>query len=418
MKNGVVIVGAGHAGVQAAASLREEGYDGPVILLGDENELPYHKPPLSKTFIKDTEARPQPLRGEAFYTGNAIDFRPGTSVERIEAGARRLELAGGGMLPFDHLILATGSRPRALPLPGAELAGILSLRSVADARLIRELGAQAQDVVILGGGFIGLEIAATLRAAAGSRVTVVEAADRLLGRAVAPSIASHVCQRLERAGVRILTGTTIARLEGQNGHVAAALTSTGERLPAGMVIVGIGVVPNVELAERAGIAISNGIKVDPQMRTSAPGVLAIGDAASYRHWFTGTDVRLESVQNATDHARLAARSILGREDAYSAVPWFWSDIGDMKLQMVGLAPGSDRHVVAGDPAENKFSIYHYAGDRLIAIESVNRPADHMLGRKMLGAGFSPAPALAAAGPDGLKAALAAFQQGNATAAAG
>lgn len=409
MKNGVVIVGAGHAGVQAAASLREEGHDGPVILIGDENELPYHKPPLSKTFIKDAEAKPQPLRGEAFYTGSAIDFRPGIRIDSIDTAGRRLGIAGGGALAFDSLILATGSRPRFLPLPGADLSGVLSLRSIADARLIRELGAQSDDVVILGGGFIGLEIAATLRAA-GRTVTVVEAVDRLLGRAVAPVVASHVRQRLETIGVRILTGITIARLESENGHVSVAVTSTGERLPARMVIVGIGAVPNVELAQAAGLTVANGIRVDQQMRTSMPDILAIGDAASYRHWSTGGDVRLESVQNATDQARLAARTITGHADAFAAVPWFWSDIGDMKLQMVGLTSGGDSHVVLGDLAENKFSIYHYAGSRLLGIESVNRPGDHMLGRKMLGAGFSPTPQTVAAGPEGLKAALAAFQE--------
>ncbi|ESW85643.1 FAD-dependent oxidoreductase [Mesorhizobium sp. C280B] len=417
MKNGVVIVGAGHAGVQAAASLREEGYDGPVILVGDENELPYHKPPLSKTFIKDQQAKPQPLRGEAFYTGSAIDFRPGIRVERIDVGGRRLEISGGGVLPFGRLILATGARPRLLPLPGSELSGVVSLRSLGDARLIRELSAQSEEVVILGGGFIGLEIAATLTAA-GRKVTVVEAVDRLLGRAVAPVIAGHVRQRLEATGVRILTGTTIERLEGENGRVSAAITSSGERLPAQVVVIGIGVVPNVELAEAAGIAIANGIRVDQQMRTSVPEILAIGDAASYRHWFTGGDVRLESVQNATDQARLAARTIAGHTDNYSAVPWFWSDIGDMKLQMVGLIAGGDSHVVLGDVAENKFSIYHYAGSRLLGIESVNRPGDHMLGRKMLGAGFSPSPQTVATGPDGLKAALAAFQQAEPARAAG
>jgi 3-phenylpropionate/trans-cinnamate dioxygenase ferredoxin reductase subunit len=409
MSNGVVIVGAGHAGVQAAASLREEGYDGPVLLLGDENELPYHKPPLSKTFIKDVEAKPQPLRGETFYGGNAIDFRPGLRAERIDLGGRRLELAGGGTLPFDHLVLATGSRPRLLPLPGSDLTGVLSLRSIGDARLIRELSGAAGEVVILGGGFIGLEIAATLTLG-GRKVTVVEAVDRLLGRAVAPAIGSHVRQRLEAMGVRILTGTTVARLEGENGHVTAATTASGERLAAQMVIIGIGVVPNVELAEAAGIAVANGIKIDGQMRTSVPQVLAVGDVANYRHWFTGGDVRLESVQNATDQARLAARTIVGRADSYAAVPWFWSDIGDMKLQMVGLTSGSDQMVVVGEPDENKFSIYHYGGDRLIGVESINKPADHMLGRKMLGAGFSPPPEVAAGGPDALKAALAAYQQ--------
>ena len=410
MKNGVVIVGAGHAGVQAAASLREDGYDGPVILISDEDELPYHKPPLSKTFIKDQEAKPQPLRGEAFYTGSAIDYRPGVRIDRIDAGGRRLELSGGGTLPFDRLILATGSRPRILSLPGSDFSGVVSLRSLADARLIRELSAQSEDVVILGGGFIGLEIAATLRAA-GRKVTVVEAVDRLLGRAVAPIIASHVRQRLEATGVRILIGTTIARLEGRERPCRRrAITSSGERLPAQMVIIGIGVVPNVELAQAAGITIANGIRVDQQMRTSVPEILAIGDAASYRHWLTGGDVRLELVQNATDQARLAARTILGHADAFAAVPWFWSDIGDIKLQMVGLISGGDSHVVLGDVNENRFSIYHYAGNRLLGIELVNRPGDHMLGRKMLGAGFSPTPQTVATGPDGLKAALAAFQQ--------
>ncbi|WP_027165920.1 FAD-dependent oxidoreductase [Mesorhizobium sp. WSM3224] len=408
MTNGVVIVGAGHAGVQAAASLREEGYEGPVVLVGDEKELPYHKPPLSKTFIKDAEAKPQPLRGEAFYTGNTIDYRPGVRIEGIDAGARRLDVAGGGKLAFDRLILATGSRPRLLKLDGTDLAGVVSLRSLADARAIRELSAQTEDVVILGGGFIGLEIAATLRAA-GRNVMVIEAVDRLLGRAVAPIIAAHVRQRLEAIGVRILTGATVAHLEGDNGRVSAAITSSGERLPAQMVIIGIGVVPNVELAEAAGLAVGNGIRVDQHMLSSIPEILAIGDAASYRHWFTGGDVRLESVQNATDQARLAARTVLGHAEPFSAVPWFWSDIGDMKLQMVGLTQGGDHHVVLGEPAENKFSIYHYAGNRLLGIESVNRPGDHMLGRKMLAAGFSPPPQTVAGGPDALKAALAAFQ---------
>jgi 3-phenylpropionate/trans-cinnamate dioxygenase ferredoxin reductase subunit len=406
MKNGTIIVGAGHAGVQAAASLREEGYDGPVVLIGEESELPYHKPPLSKTFIKDTQAKPQLLRGESFYAANNIDYRPGLHVADIDLAGRRLEFAGGAPMVFDRLILATGSRPRRLPIEGAGLAGVVSLRDVADARLIRELSGTCADVVVLGGGFIGLEIAATLRAA-GRNVTVVEAADRLLGRVVAPPIGAHVRQRLADLGVRILTGMTASRLEGENGHVSAAVTSAGERLPAQLVIVGVGVVPNAELAGRAGIAISNGIRVDAQMRTSVPEVLSVGDVASYRHWFTGGDVRLESVQNATDQARLAARTIAGGTDAYAAVPWFWSDIGDMKLQMVGLTAGADTHLVVGEPQENRFCVYHFAGGRLVAIESVNRPADHMLGRKMLGAGFSPSRETVLQGADALKAALAA-----------
>ena len=409
MKNGVVIIGAGHAGVQAAASLREEGFDGKVTLIGDEAELPYHKPPLSKTFIKDMGARPQILRAEAFYSGASIDLLLGDSVESLDPAGKRLRLAGGGQLSFDHAILATGSRPRELSIEGGPLAGVLSLRSIADARAIRELAGDVEDVVILGGGFIGLEIAATL-AAGGRRVTVVEAQDRLLARAVAPAISSHVGERLAASGVRILTRTTIARLEGEGGHIAAAVTSTGERIAAKMLIVGIGVVPNAELATAAGLETANGVRVDGGLRSSAPDILAIGDCANYRHWFTGADVRLESVQNATDQAKLAARTITGHTENYAGVPWFWSDIGDMKLQMVGLTAGSDRTIVSGEPADNKFSIFHYAGGRLLGIESVNRPGDHMLGHKMMGAGFFPEAEVAIGGADALKAAFAVWQQ--------
>lgn len=417
MKNGVVIVGAGHGGVQAAASLREEGFDGRIVLVSDETELPYHKPPLSKTFIKDAEAKPQILRAEAFYTGNNIELMHAQWVDRLDPAAGRLELSSGTSLPFDHVVLATGSRPRTLSIEGGPLNGVVSLRSIADARAIRELSATVEDVVILGGGFIGLEIAATL-AAGGRRVTVVEAQDRFLARALAPAISAHVAARLAASGIRLLTGTVINRIEGENGHISAVITSTGERIAARMLVVGVGVVPNAELAVDAGIKTANGIVVDQTLRTSAPNVLAIGDAANYRHWLTGADVRLESVQNATDQARLAARTIMGRAENYAAVPWFWSDIGEMKLQMVGLTGGSDRQVLCGDPTDNKFSVFHYIGDRLIGIESVNRPADHMMGRKMMGLGFSPDEATAAAGGDALKAALADWQAKQGTPAGG
>ncbi|MEP9387018.1 FAD-dependent oxidoreductase [Mesorhizobium sp. KR9-304] len=408
MNNGVVIIGAGHGGVQAAASLREEGYEGRVTLIGDEAELPYHKPPLSKSFIKDSGAKPQILRAEAFYAAGSIDLLLGETVESLDPVGKQLKLVSGGSVSFDKVILATGSRPRVLPVEGGPLAGMLSLRSIADARAIRALAGEVEDIVILGGGFIGLEIAATL-SAGGRRVTVVEAQQRLLARAVAPVVSAHVAARLAASGVRLLLNTVVNRIEGDDGHVSAVITSAGERIPAKMLIVGIGVVPNAELAAAAGIQTANGVRVDAQLRTSAPDILAIGDAASYRHWFTGADVRLESVQNATDHARLAARTITGHADTYSAVPWFWSDIGDMKLQMVGLTGGSDRQIVAGEPADNRFSVFHYSGPRLIGIESVNRPADHMLGRKMMGAGFSPDTQSVAGGSDALKAAFTDWQ---------
>ena len=412
MNNGVVIIGAGHAGVQAAASLRDEGFDGKITLIGDEAELPYHKPPLSKTFIKDPGARPQILRAEAFYTGADIELMTGESVEALDLAGSKVRLASGGAIPFRHAIIATGARPRELSIEGGPLDGVLSLRSIADARAIRDRAEGVEDVAVMGGGFIGLEIAATL-AASGRRVTVIEAQDRLLARAVAPAVASHVATRLASSGVRILTATTIARLEGHDGDITAVETSAGERIPAKMLIVGIGVAPNAELAAAAGLAVANGISVDAQLRTAAPNVLAIGDVAHYRHWMTGADVRLESVQNATDHAKLAARTITGHAEPYAAVPWFWSDIGNMKLQMVGLTAGSDRQIVTGEPQDNRFSVFHYFGGRLLGIETVNSPADHMLGRKMMAAGFSPGADLAEGGGEALKPAFAAWQQSRA-----
>jgi len=411
MTNSVVIIGAGHAGVQAAASLREEGFDGKVTLVSDEQDLPYHKPPLSKTFVKDEAAQPQPLRGEAFYTGHDITLAFGKAVERLDLGGRSVDLIGGQKLGFDSLILATGARPRPLPLPGIELAGVAVLRSLGDARAIRAMAKDAALVVVIGAGFIGLEIAATL-AAGGRTVTVVEAMERPLGRGVAAVIAAHVRQRMEASGIRILTDARIEALDGENDRVRGVKLASGATIPADLVIVGVGVVPNVEMAAEAGLGVANGIRVDGAMRTTAPNVLAIGDCVSYRHWMTGHDVRLESVQNATDQAKLAARTVLGHAGSYGSVPWFWSDIGDMKLQMVGLVGREDRHVVTGSPQENKFSVFHFAGDRLTAIETVNRPADHMIGRRILATGFSPNPEALKANPDGLKAAFAEWQAGQ------
>jgi 3-phenylpropionate/trans-cinnamate dioxygenase ferredoxin reductase subunit len=406
MDNNVVIIGSGHAGVQAAASLREEGYDGHVILVGDGTELPYHKPPLSKSFIKTETAKPQPLRGSAFYTDNAIDYRPGVRVTHIDRAGGCLNFQDGRSVAFDSLILATGSRPRDFVVPGADLVGVCSLGSLEDAITVRTLSAESSDVVIVGGGFIGLELAATL-AGSGLKITVCEGGGRLLGRAVSAGMADHVRRKLTSLGIRVLTDTSIVRLDGSHGRVAAAVTSSGERLRAQLVIVGIGAVPNVELAKGAGIVVSNGISVDSWMRTSAPAVLAVGDVTSFSHLSSGKTVRLESVQNATDQARLAARTILGRLEPYSAVPWFWSDIGESKLQMVGLVAGSDTQVTLGDPKEGSFAVYHYLGDQLLGVESINRAADHMLGRKLLKAGFSPPAQTVEAGIEAIKFALSA-----------
>lgn len=408
MRDGIAIVGAGHGGSQAAVSLRQEGYDGPLVLISDETDIPYHRPPLSKAFLKTPEAPLQPLRAESVYADNRIELVLGRRVEAIDIAGRALNLDRGAPVRFDRLLLATGARPRRLDVPGSDLAGIFHLRSAADARILRDAVREASAIVVVGGGFIGLEVSASL-AALGKQVTVVEAADRLLGRAVAPAVSSHMTEMQRSLGVRLLTGTGVERIEGAAaGKATAVVTTSGERLAADMVIVGIGAEPNLDLAWQAGIARADGIPVGAGLETPAPGIHAIGDCAVYHHWQAGRPVRLESVQNATDQARHAALALLGRGGDYREVPWFWSDQGPIKLQMTGLAVGADRQVVNAAAADGAFSVYHFRGERLIAVDSVNRPADHMLGRRMLAAGFSPDERLIAEGPAAIKAALASF----------
>lgn len=383
---GIIIVGAGHGGSQAAISLRQEGYDGTITLVGDEPEFPYHRPPLSKAFLKGNEDRLQPLRGDAVYADNAIDYRPGTTVRAIDLAGKRCHLDHGD-LPFRALILATGARPRRLAIAGCEREGIFTLRTAADARRIKKHMVSSAHAVIVGGGFIGLEVAATM-AALGKRVTVLELGERLLARAISPAVSDHVLARLAAAGVDVRFGAEVAAFEG-DAHVRAVTTRSGDRILADIVVIGIGAEPDVALADEAGIHVDGGVVVDDYLRTSADNVFAIGDCARFPHWQTGGYVRLESVQNATDQARHVARVILGATTPYAAVPWFWSDIADMKLQMVGLPSGADRQLVAGDPDSNAFSVYHFRGDDLVAIDTVNRPAEHMLGRKMLATGYRP-----------------------------
>ncbi|WP_274631011.1 NAD(P)/FAD-dependent oxidoreductase [Arvimicrobium flavum] len=386
MKPGVVIIGAGHGGSQAAVSLRQEGYAGAITLIGAEHGYPYHRPPLSKAFLKDGDGRLQPLRGDGVYESSSIDYRPGARVRRIDLEMRNCVL-DDGEIAFDELILATGAVSRTPDIEGIGLAGVFALRTAVDARGIKQHMAQAESVVIVGGGFIGLETAATM-AASGKRVTVLEIGERLLARAVSPVVSAHVLSRLTQGGVEVRFGTQARAFAGDEA-VRAVLTVTGETIAADMVIVGIGADPDVALAVEAGLAVDAGIVADDLLRCSASGVYAIGDCVRFPHWQLGQPVRLESVQNATDQARHVAGVIMGKSDPYRAVPWFWSDTADMKLQMVGLSANADRHLVAGDPAGGAFAVYHFRRDRLVAIDTINRPADHMLGRKMIAAGYTP-----------------------------
>jgi 3-phenylpropionate/trans-cinnamate dioxygenase ferredoxin reductase subunit len=399
-----VIIGAGHGGAQAAASLREEGFQGRITLVSDERVAPYHRPPLSKAFLKDPAAGPQFLRGPRFFTEHGIDLLLETRATAIDRDTARVTLSRGGTLDFSHLVLALGGRPRRLPLPGADWPGVYSLVSLPDAEALRTALQKGGAAAVIGGGFIGLEVAATL-VGLGFKTTVIEATPRLLGRAVAPLVSEHMLLRHRGWGADILLGESVERIEGDATGVTGIVTNSGRRVAANLVVIGVGMTPNVALAESAGLAIDNGIAVDEFLRTSDPRIFAIGDCASYPHWSAGRRLRLESVQNATDQGRAIAKAIVGRAESYRAAPWFWSDQGSIKLQMVGLSFDADDFVVSGNPEADRFSVYHFSGPRLVAIDSVNSPAEHMLGRRMLAAGFSPTKETAAGGAAALKGAF-------------
>ncbi|MHB2267366.1 NAD(P)/FAD-dependent oxidoreductase [Aliihoeflea sp. PC F10.4] len=388
MDERVIIIGGGHGGSQAAASLRQEGFEGQIALVNDETELPYHKPPLSKTFLKTPDAGSQMLRPESFYRDNQVELMLGRRVDVLDRNAGRVLFDDGMILPFSHVILATGARPRLLDVDGSSLDSIFPLRNFTDAVRIRQATERAHSAVVVGGGFIGMEIAHTL-AALGKSVTLIEMAPRVLGRSVAPLISSYAERRAKEAGIDLRTNVGVAGFEGSGSHVEAVLLADGTRVPADLVVLGTGVVPNVELAAKAGLEIDNGIVVDEAMRTGDPRILALGDVASFRHWHAARSVRLESVQNATDQAKHAARTITGKPASYREVPWFWSDQGDTKLQTAGLSFDADHYVVSGDPDTNAFSVWHFAGSRLLAVDSINRAADHMIARRLLAAGIDP-----------------------------
>jgi 3-phenylpropionate/trans-cinnamate dioxygenase ferredoxin reductase subunit len=394
MPAGVVIIGTGQGGYQTAASLRSEGYADQITLIGEEPHLPYQRPPLSKAYVLgQQEEHHLALRPAPFYSSNRIDLLAGERVEAIDSVSRTVRLASGSRIEFDSLVLATGASNRPLPVEGAELDGVCYLRTMDESTAIRQRLADAQDVVVIGGGFIGLELAAAARAL-GKHVTVVEAQPRLMARVVAPAVSEFFRETHAAHGVEIRLTTGCARIHG-GPHVKEVEPSNGVRLPADLVIVGIGVAPNAGLARDAGLAVGNGIAVNDQLRTADGRIFAIGDCAEFPSRFTGTRVRLESVQNCVDQAICVAKAIAGRPAAYSATPWFWSDQYDVRLQMVGLPQGFDQTVIRGDSAAGKFSVFYFREDRLLAVDSINRPADHLAARRLIGSGAAITPAQAA-----------------------
>lgn len=387
----VVIIGAGQAGFQVAASLRQAGFEGAVTIVGDEDNIPYQRPPLSKAYLKGSaDETSVQLRPDGFYTDNRIELIKGTKVERIDRDAKIVVTSSGKKLAYDKLAITTGTRPRPLDLPGAELAGVHALRSFLHAAGLRDDIRKHQNVVIIGGGFIGLEVAACA-VGLGKTVTVLEYAPRLMGRAVSTVSSDFFKTYHESIGVRVITDARIARIEGTE-QAQAILLQDGEKIACDLILVGVGALPNVELAESAGLDCDNGILVDEFAVTSDPNIVSAGDCTNHPNPFANGRFRLESVQNAIDQAKVAASSILGSASAYNAAPWFWSDQGDIKLQIVGLPLGTDELVVRGSTQEKKFSVFHYREGRLIAVESINSAGDHMVARKLITTGISPSPA--------------------------
>ena len=379
----VAIIGAGQAGFQAAASLRDSGFAGRVILIGDEPVLPYQRPPLSKSYLAgQSGADDLWLRPTEFYAKHQIDLVCGDAVAAIDRGQRRLHLASGIEFSWDHLVIATGAGCRPLAVPGAELDGVLTLRTLADADALRQRLEEAREVVVVGAGFIGLEFA-SVALARGSLVHIIEVTRKPMGRVVSMPVSRFFTEAHIGWGADVGLGTGIARIFGAGGRVTGVETTDGRLIPADLVLICIGVIPNAGLARDAGLTVDDGIVVDEYLVTSDPAISAIGDCANFPTPFAPARVRLESVQNAVDQGRCVADRLAGRPVPYQKVPWFWSDQGDLKLQIAGITIGHDQSVLRGDPANRSFSVFCFRGGRLIGVESVNRTADHVIARRLL-----------------------------------
>ena len=393
---GTVIIGTGQAGFQTAASLRSNGYQEPLTLVGDEPHIPYQRPPLSKGFPLGTQSRDSiEFRPASFYADHRIQLLAGQPVTAVDRAARLVSLGDGSRLSYDKLVLAVGSCNRLLRVPGANFEGVLYLRSLDEAVAFKERLSHAQEIVVVGGGFVGLELAA-VASALGKSVTVIEALPRLMSRVVAPPISEFFTQLHGSREVKILCGASVSEICGANRRVSGVLLGDGATHPADLVLVGIGVVPNSELALRAGLPVHNGVAVNEYLETPDEHIFAIGDCAEHPCAFAGGQrLRLESVQNAADQAQAVAAAIVGRREPYRALPWFWTDQFDVKLQMAGISTGYDAVVTRGSAESRKLSVFYFKQGRLSAIDSINRPLDHMIGRKLIAAGTSLTPEQAA-----------------------
>ena len=389
----IIIVGAGHAAGQAAASLRQEGFAGAITILGDEPHIPYQRPPLSKQYLAGEQGLDRVyLRPEQFYAGKDIAIRSSVRVERIDRTAQTVTTSTGETLAYERLLLTTGSRPRQLELPGSELEGVHYLRTIADVDAIKADMAPGKRVVVVGGGYIGLEVAAVCLEA-GLEVDVLEMEERILARVTTPAMSDFYHRLHEGRGVRIHTGARVTGFSG-NGRVASVQCGD-ESFAADFAVVGIGILPNVELAQAAGLECDDGILVDERCCTTDPHIYAAGDCTNHPNPLLERRLRLESVPNAMEQARIAAANLSGKPREYAAVPWFWSDQYELKLQMVGFSGDGDSEVVRGEMAANQFAVFYLNDGKIVAADAVNSPKEFMLCRRLVG---QPADAAALADP--------------------
>ena len=381
----IVIVGSGHGGAQAAIALRQQGFAGSILMIGRDANPPYERPPLSKEYLAGEKPFERiMIRPEAFWTEKGVTLRLGTSVTKVDPQARELTVSGGETVGYGTLIWAAGGDARRLSCPGADLGGIHTVRDRADVdRLRSELEAGSTKAVVIGGGYIGLEVAAVLRKL-GCEVVLLEAQDRVLSRVAGEDLSLFYEAEHRSHGVDLRTGTSVEAIEGDGDRVTGVRIEGGETIECDLVVVGIGIVPSVGPLILAGASGANGVDVDDTCRTSLPDIYAIGDCAAHaNHFANGAVIRLESVQNAHDMAATAARAICGDPQPYRACPWFWSNQYDLRLQTVGLSAGHDATVLRGNPAERSFSVVYLREGRVIALDCVNRTKDYAQGRKLV-----------------------------------
>ncbi|MBT5789208.1 MAG: FAD-dependent oxidoreductase [Gammaproteobacteria bacterium] len=386
--SGIVIIGAGQAAGQAAASLRQGKYEGSITILGDETQPPYQRPPLSKQYLSGELGMDRVMvRPEKFYGDQNIALHTETRVESIDSSAKSVTTSSGDSYQYDKLLIATGSRPRILTIPGSDLSGIHYLRTIDDVDGIREAMQAAKKICIVGGGYIGLEVAA-VAVTAGLQVTVLEMEDRILQRVTTPEMSEYYHDLHTGRGVNIMVNTGVSGFQGE-GHISTVVCGD-EKIDADLVIVGIGIIPNIELAEAAGLDCNNGITVDEHCRTSDPHIYAAGDCTNHPNPIMGRRLRLESVPNAMEQARVSAANMLGGDKAYASVPWFWSDQYELKLQMVGFSTDGDTSILRGDKAANQFAVFYLKDGEVVSVDAVNSPKEFMVCKQLYGKTVDPA----------------------------